>query len=547
MRKMDKRKIRQRKSGLIIAIGLAMLVAVMLSACSGGGNENNGEKQPSSSAPSSSAAPSESAQTEEVAEEPIKITWTGRYPPNNDDNLVQNYLEKKFNVEIVNIPLDPVNWKDQLNVKIASGEIPDVFTGDAWIDSMVQWADQGILAPIAEAEIRQYMPNYSAAMDQLDPGIWTAGVYKGQNYGIPKVWLEGQTAFLPAYNGNWLKAIGYDAPPTTLEELEDVLTKFTKNDPDGNGKADTYGMSTSSKDGGSQKFNVVFGAFGFNPDQWMVGTDGKLVFGTVSEQARQAFKLLNKWYKDGVIDPEFATDDWNRMNANFLDGRTGMVDSGLWYNLHESGNLGIGAKEKGFPLAIGKTFTGPDGNGGGLAFSVRQAPQMFGIQVASDEKKRIKLLQMMEAMATDKEVYMMTAYGEEGKDYDLVDGVPVSREADLPTRSANTGSGIWFNHFQTTTPAMYELVTAKEKVEFRKQVNEGVKPIWDPLNPIPLAANTTYGATLNQLEDEYFFKFILGQIDLDRGFDDFVAAWYKAGGQVLTDEANKIYAEVVKS
>lgn len=93
-------------------------------------------------------------------------------------------------------------------------------------------------------------------VDKYDPTAWNVAVVDGKNYGIPRIYGEGGSPFLPAYNNEWLKNIGYDAPPTTLEELEDVLTKFRNDDPDQNGKKDTYGMSARGKDGQSRYAGV---------------------------------------------------------------------------------------------------------------------------------------------------------------------------------------------------------------------------------------------------------------------------------------------------
>jgi len=41
---------------------------------------------------------------------------------------------------------------------------------------------------------------------------------------------------------DWLEAVGMEMP-ATIEELHDVLYAFTYNDPDQNGKNDTYGFS----------------------------------------------------------------------------------------------------------------------------------------------------------------------------------------------------------------------------------------------------------------------------------------------------------------
>ena len=104
-----------------------------------------------------------------------------------------------------------------------------------------------MIASISVDEIKKYMPTYVKEVEEIDPHAWDVGMIDGKNYGVPRIWLNGAYGFIPTYNGEWLKAIGYDEPPTTLEQLEDVLTKFRNNDPDGNGKKDTYGMSGRGK------------------------------------------------------------------------------------------------------------------------------------------------------------------------------------------------------------------------------------------------------------------------------------------------------------
>src|SRR5690606_34001955 len=112
--------------------------------------------------------------------------------------------------------------------------------------------------------------------------------------------------FLPAFNAEWLKNIGYDAAPTTLEELEDVLIKFRNNDPDNNGKKDTYGISARGKDtlGSNQIFNTVFAAYGIRSSGWLLQEDDTVQLSLVSEQAREVYRTLNRWYEAGIIDPE---------------------------------------------------------------------------------------------------------------------------------------------------------------------------------------------------------------------------------------------------
>ena len=56
------------------------------------------------------------------------------------------------------------------------------------------------------------------------------------------------------------------------------------------------------------------------------------------------------------------------------------------------------------------------------------------------------------------------------------------------------------------------------------------------------------GATLNTIADEFYFKAITGQVDIDAEWDAYVAKWKSAGGEKLTAEYQKatIVSEFMK-
>ena len=49
-----------------------------------------------------------------------------------------------------------------------------------------------------------------------------------------------------SYRQDWADAVGITEEPKTIDDVYDMLYKFTYDDPDGNGKNDTYGMEMTS-------------------------------------------------------------------------------------------------------------------------------------------------------------------------------------------------------------------------------------------------------------------------------------------------------------
>src|SRR5690606_37383496 len=130
--------------------------------------------------------------------------------------------------------------------------------------------------------------------------------------------------------------------PTTLEELEEVFVKFRNNDPDQDSKKNTYALSTPGE-GTTLMFNSIYGAFNTNPFVFLE-RDGKLEYGFTLNETKEALKLLAKWKKMDLIDPEFLTDKartggQDDISYKFASGRIGYVDN-ISYDDHQWDNDG---------------------------------------------------------------------------------------------------------------------------------------------------------------------------------------------------------------
>lgn len=529
----------KRKAFIAVSVLLLMLLSMLAAGC-------NGKEQLKLERADQKGMAAELDNREISPFQPtLEISIASIYDlPQNDYNFVQRYLEQKFNVKIKNIRLDTIRWREQLNMLLASGEIPDIMPGIAIDSDMVEWAEQGIIASIAEEEIRQYMPKYVADFESVAKEAWDVGQYQGENWGVPRVWGNGTLGFLPAYNEDWLQAIGYSEPPRTLEELEDVLAKFTLNDPDGNSEHDTYGMTGRARDATNQMFNAVFSAFGINPYYYAVGEDGKIVYSGLAEETRQGLKLLNKWFEKGLIDPEFITDSNGEIRSKFIEGQIGMFDTGMWQHLYEDGYFGEAAIEAGVNMVIGKPLIGPQGKSYSLSNGSIQAPLMFGIQLEQDAEKRARILQMLEFVGMEEEGFLTTVFGIEDVSYTFDGDVVVfTEEYSTGEARAQLGIGGFYNPLNGRVIAMEKFYLTPEKVEFREQHSRGYELITDVLGTVVLQSKPQYDELLRTMQDQYFIKAISGEADTDKDFDDFVSQWLKSGGLELLDEANKIVIE----
>ncbi|MGO4373695.1 hypothetical protein AB4Z21_23610, partial [Paenibacillus sp. MCAF20] len=166
-------------------------------------------------------------------------------------------------------------------------------------------------------------------------------------------------------------------------------------------------------------------------------------------------------------------------------------------------------------------------------------------QVEKDEKKRIKILQILEDLVSSDDAYLKTVFGTEGVSYELKDG---AAEALEPYKSDTNkmlelGYGGYYNPLGERSLKMWKYHFSAEKLAFRDTLNEGNELITDILGPTPLEAKSKYSATLNPLQDEYYVKAIIGTDNIDKTFEEFKENWLRSGGKDLLEEATKVYQE----
>lgn len=532
-------------------IGLLLLIFVLsiTAACTNGGRNagsdstgtSSGSGSSSSGGSSGSSASGASGGSGSAAEAPMEIKWLSLYPPEQDGNLVQKYIEEHFNVKLINVRIDRSNQLEQINLMLASGEVPDLWVIEKGFD---QYAEQGLLAELDMDTVRKHMPTHAANVDSVDPSMWERVVYKGKMLGVPRYWMEGASFYLPAYNMKWLQAVGYDHLPTTLDELVDVLRKFRNNDPDGNGKKDTYGITGTGKDFPLGAFNAIFSAYQKIPMQWSI-EDGKFVYNFTTNEVREAFRLLNQLYEEGVIDPEFITDDDAKVQEKFANQRIGVTDLGFWYHYHKDfGNVGAKASAAGVEFEVGKGVESPYGPPRALGWGPYGGPLSFGKHLENDPEKLHKIMEIVDWTLSDESAYLMTTYGQEGVHYEMKDDGTVQRIGewtDLTHLGAKIGAG-WFYSPLNGSANVYKFDRTKEQLEFRAAKNEGTTQLRDQLT-FTLSRKGEF-PDLSNLENEYWVKFITGEADVDKDWDSWVGLWLRSGGQALTDEANQIYASM---
>ncbi|MEC0206032.1 extracellular solute-binding protein [Paenibacillus lautus] len=204
------------------------------------------------------------------------------------------------------------DYDQKLLAAIASGEKFDLLQISK--EKMSTFVEQGILTPLTE------QVNGSKVLS--DPNVIPANEWEqvktkdGQIYGV---FTKYQGGTMPIVRKDWLDKLNLPEP-VTLDDYYNVLKAFTEQDPDGNGKKDTYGLSTA----GMYELQGFFSAAGLK-QRYVETADGKLDVPYSTDAAIPLYEWLNKLFEEGILDPNFTTNDTGKMRDLFLTDRVGMI------------------------------------------------------------------------------------------------------------------------------------------------------------------------------------------------------------------------------
>ncbi|MEK4058807.1 MULTISPECIES: extracellular solute-binding protein [Paenibacillus] len=231
-----------------------------------------------------------------------------------EDNMWSKWINENgpANVKFTAVP----RWESQskLNVLLASGSAPDlIFEFGTSIRNTL--FDQKQLLPLDDL-IENTSVEYKALLVKY-PELRKAGTKTdGKLYEVGRI-NEVYPLMSFFIREDWLNKLGLQ-PPATEEEMIEVAKAFTDQDPDGNGKKDTYGI-------GGLQFGDTAGLFRymFNANWVNVDKNNDIVVGLNNMKESTAFK--RSLYEAGVVDKDFLTDkDGSKTKQDFLNGKIGM-------------------------------------------------------------------------------------------------------------------------------------------------------------------------------------------------------------------------------
>lgn len=481
-------------------------------------------------------------------------------PVDEANNWVFPKIDKDLNIKLHNFSVD--NKPENLDIKIAAGDIPDVMR--LTFAQFAKYATQGLLAEVPVDLIQKYNPTEIISLKTaVGDKPFTYSSQNGKNYGFVNLNINMQFETPIIWRDDLAKSAGITKTPTTLSELETALYAIVR-----------QGQKTGKKIYGISDRGMlpIFGAFGGIPwagnrmsdtaGMWEL-QGGKLAYSAVQPYMKDALALLTKWYKDGIIDPEFVLGEnskgyWGESQP-FENGQIAMTNTGVWYHtarpvMAKGANMeptDWSAEEPAFLKANPnghydyiKPPVGASGKSGTLHSTVMDGYVMAFSKksVDADPGKLGKILQLSEYLNKDYAAYCLMWFGKEGISYkiDTTLNMPVAIDTDKKYSDINVlypliGANILFgyNYDAYLKGGGNDLLWAKKTFSYTTNYTN------QKLFATP--SESKYWGDLWKLQQEAYVSIITGDKPVSY-FDDFVKQWNAQGGSTIVKEANDMWA-----
>ena len=253
--------------------------------------------------------------------------------PENDtytDNAYTRYIKSVINVQNVDVfEANDSQYDTNVSMVISMGSLPDIMVVSSQ-DEVEQLVEAGLIEDLTESynncisdRIRKMYESYGDSLKDMV-------TYDGKIMALPEtnitdgpnlVWLRK----------DWMDKLGL-SEPHTIDDVVNIVKHFISEDPENNGvdasgKPNTVGLAVDTdvtgECGYSSEFllDIIFACFGAYPKQWIMNDDGEIVYGSVTDEAKEALSYINNLYNQGVIDNDFLL----RTSTNICE----LIENGL--------------------------------------------------------------------------------------------------------------------------------------------------------------------------------------------------------------------------
>jgi hypothetical protein len=481
--------------------------------------------------------------------------------PGPDDMLIQQIQEDALRKEYglnVSIEMESAPWSDIDTLITTRIETKGTDSIERDGTSALNWMSQEGLLQDMEDALTQYGQNLE---QKLPSAAFDYCRQDGKRYAFATLYTTPVDCEYINVRRDWLDKIDRDIPQT-IEDLEECLRLFKEKKLGG----DVTIPCSPELGGWLIPSYVLTGPFAPEPDEQLTmlknGQDFAYEYGAAMRPAR--LELLQKWHRDGLLNPEWPTFKGEDNDSAVDKGIVGCVLGGWWYI---NGHLRLVEHEIDKtqdwvqiypPVSLkDKPTTGR---------ILCEIPVERAAVVTSWANCPEAIVAFGDYQNKSWENYMLCTRGIEGKHWKWADnGAYVDLRSNPPNQEYSGMRRIvwapeWQNKFNTlpAEPGNEPLdpMTLKRvygpHIYNRPKTNVPQKGEYPTLVriyhfvPWHFVKSAQYEPDLLSLRNEYATKMIKGETEITAGLKEFWDRWMQSGGETRLQEISDQYAAYAK-
>lgn len=459
--------------------------------------------------------------------------------PTEEEKIFLEKWESAVNMKLEFELAPSNNYLESLQIMLASKSYPDVIMflnpfDKVFLDSV----DNGVIIPL-----NKYLDNAPNINKYSYAASWDALKVKGDGniYAIPRTTIIRADGYV--VRQDWLDNVGLSIPDdgiVTLDEFQEILKRFTLNDPDKNGKNDTFGFAASLNDTGYLEPIIVW-PFGING--WQKAQGGPYqymnpIYDRESNQYKDALAYTASLYQKGFIDPDMPLNKRETSIQRFKQGIDGVV-----YDFAGTMMAYLTDMKQNNPNVKLTYITGIKDRQGDVKCGVGGTGiwGCYGITQKAENPK--KILKAFDWLLSD-EGWNFVKYGVENVTYTVVDGKAVPNEHmskySLPLKFVRRNNDLDF-FINSNTPE-------EQKKEIRHWIEqcESHVILTKDRGYCPPVSYTPAYLDYAKIMSKEVSKIITGDSPVD-AYDNLLNGWYQAGGMDYIEQMNEYINKLEKS
>ncbi len=348
-------------------------------------------------------------------------------PPSNDQRFWQ-YMEEYTNVHLEWEVVPSAGYSEVVATKLGAGvDLPNLFMSDN-VKNAVNAGEGGLavdLAPYWEDCFKHTAAYFGS--DQAYKNRFTTE--SGQLFCIAGTVepVEGHQVIM--YRTDWLKKYNDGVVPKTLEEFETYMYKL-KDAGDLNGNGDATDDLVFTASGVGSIINVLGNSFGtemYGWDGFVADENGVVHNEYTSEGVRNCLKYMNKWFEDGILDPDICSMSANRCSEKVAADRVGIFIYYSAFALTYGNLMPQAVKDQENGLLYQEYYTlGPslasEYNGNTIYMIRRETGASYPVMITNSCPDVELACKWLDTLLCNPDVLKTRTCGWEGEHYQMVDG-----------------------------------------------------------------------------------------------------------------------------